>query len=337
MSDVFFKDPLAALDYTLDWSVWLVGAETISTSTWTAQAGLTVDSDSNTATAATVWLSGGTVGQSYTVTNHIVSTGGREENKSFTVKVEEQAVTTSGGVTTRTLIADAMKLIGALAAGESPTADEAKDALARVNDILEAWSLDRLMVSDVVRQAFTLTSGQQKYLWGILGDWGVERPTHIFGARLITLADPTQPLEMPLRLYTDQEWREVSMKSLTGPQPEGMWFNSSYPQAECWFWPIPNVSTLQVAIYHPMPVHDAVTLDTVLVLPPGYKRALRYALAVELAPEFGRQLSPTIYKIAAESKAAIRDMNDRPSELRCDPALTGGSGRWSILTGGFTR
>jgi len=43
----FLKDPDAVLDYGFDWSDWLADGETISTSTWTVETGITKDSDSN--------------------------------------------------------------------------------------------------------------------------------------------------------------------------------------------------------------------------------------------------------------------------------------------------
>jgi hypothetical protein len=86
----YLKDPEANLDYQLDWSPWLEDNEIITTSTFIATTGLTVASSSHTATTATVWLSGGTVGTSYTVTNEIITSGGRIDDRSFTVRVEQR-------------------------------------------------------------------------------------------------------------------------------------------------------------------------------------------------------------------------------------------------------
>lgn len=85
----FTKDAHAVLDYTVDWTRWLAG-DTIVTSTWLVPAGLTKQADSKTKTAATVWLSGGAAGQSYTVTNRITSGAGRTEDRSFNIRVEER-------------------------------------------------------------------------------------------------------------------------------------------------------------------------------------------------------------------------------------------------------
>ena len=66
MPSNWLKDPNASLDYTVDWSAWL-GSDTISAVTWTLETGITKAAQSNTTTAATVWVSGGTAGREYTV------------------------------------------------------------------------------------------------------------------------------------------------------------------------------------------------------------------------------------------------------------------------------
>ena len=88
-SSVFTKDPDAVLDYVIDWSAWL-GVDTISTSTWTVAAGITKVVDTKTTTTATIWLSGGTAGTSYTVADKIVTAGGRTDERTLTIFVENK-------------------------------------------------------------------------------------------------------------------------------------------------------------------------------------------------------------------------------------------------------
>lgn len=86
----YIKDPDAVLDYLNDWTDWLPDGDTIVTSTWTAETGITIDSDTNTTTAAVVWLSGGTAGTKYLVTNHIVTAQGREDDWSILINCKEK-------------------------------------------------------------------------------------------------------------------------------------------------------------------------------------------------------------------------------------------------------
>lgn len=71
---------------------------TISTSTWTVQSGITKDSDNTSAvtirgvsyginTVATIWLSGGTAGDSYYLTNRITTSDSRTLDKTVVVTV----------------------------------------------------------------------------------------------------------------------------------------------------------------------------------------------------------------------------------------------------------
>lgn len=91
MATEFIKDPNAVLDYESDWTVWLATSETITTSTWpVVPTGITKDSDSNTTTTATIWLSGGTAGEDYRCTNRIVTNQGRTNERSILIMVRDQ-------------------------------------------------------------------------------------------------------------------------------------------------------------------------------------------------------------------------------------------------------
>ncbi len=96
----FYKDPQDVLDYEIDWAAaapqgpWLATGETITTSTWTitptGQLAEAPAGHSKTNTTTTIWLLGGVAGQSYRVTNHIVTSQGREKDKSFDVVARDQ-------------------------------------------------------------------------------------------------------------------------------------------------------------------------------------------------------------------------------------------------------
>lgn len=84
------KDPDAVLDYQISWADWLPDGDTIETSEWETVDGITIETDSATSTAATVWLSGGTPNDDYDVTNHIVTAGARVDDRTILVKVRER-------------------------------------------------------------------------------------------------------------------------------------------------------------------------------------------------------------------------------------------------------
>lgn len=85
------KDPDATLEFGRDWSEWLTpNGDTIVASAWIVPAGLTVVNESNTATVALVWLSGGTAGQSYVITNRITTAQSRIDDRSIQIVVRDR-------------------------------------------------------------------------------------------------------------------------------------------------------------------------------------------------------------------------------------------------------
>lgn len=93
---IWIKDPDATLDYEFDWAAppplgpWLPDGDTITASTWAVPEGITKASDSHTDTTTTIWLSGGTAGASYKLTNHITTAAGRIDDRSRYITVKDR-------------------------------------------------------------------------------------------------------------------------------------------------------------------------------------------------------------------------------------------------------
>lgn len=95
-----YKDPDSVIDYGADYASWLSSGETISASAWlidgtTVSAtdtvnGLTLDSATSSMTATAAWLSGGTEGSTYTLTNRVTTSAGRVEDRSMTILCAEK-------------------------------------------------------------------------------------------------------------------------------------------------------------------------------------------------------------------------------------------------------
>jgi hypothetical protein len=82
------KDPNEVKDYEIDWSD-LLDTDTISTTTWLMPTGVTKNSDTNTTTTTTIWLSSGTAGTTYSLTNRITTAGGRTYDRTVKLKVKD--------------------------------------------------------------------------------------------------------------------------------------------------------------------------------------------------------------------------------------------------------
>lgn len=88
MSQSFNKDPEAVSDFAVKWEDWLAN-DAIVASTWTVPAGIVEDHNAFLGFQAIIWLSGGTVGETYTLINHIVTDKGRTEDRSIFITVKE--------------------------------------------------------------------------------------------------------------------------------------------------------------------------------------------------------------------------------------------------------
>lgn len=82
------KDPQAKLDFGLDWTAWL-GVDNITTSTWTADTGLTLTNATYNAKTTTVWIAGGTAGEKLSATNRIITAAGRQDERTIILAIKE--------------------------------------------------------------------------------------------------------------------------------------------------------------------------------------------------------------------------------------------------------
>lgn len=233
-------------------------------------------------------------------------------------------------MTGRDLVASALRLIGAVATGETPSANEATDGLAALNLMLDSWSNESLLIPNTVREVFPLTPGKQAYTIGTGGDFVTSRPIAIEQV-LIQLSTVSPVLELPMKLLTEEEFAGIILKPLTSTFPLYGYAEGTYPLETLNVWPVPNVAN-NIVIYSAKALTQ-LTLDTATSLPPGYERALKYNLALELAPEYGKTVSDAVVAIAVESKAVLKRKNTKPRYLRVDDALKAKPAVWNWMTG----
>jgi hypothetical protein len=83
----FKRDPSAVKDYGFDWASWLSSGDTISTSVWSAGACTVTSAAIVNSSTTMAFISGGTVDETYRVTNRITTAQGRVEEMSFSMPV----------------------------------------------------------------------------------------------------------------------------------------------------------------------------------------------------------------------------------------------------------
>lgn len=225
------------------------------------------------------------------------------------------------------LIKSSLRLINVLASGETPTNDEAQDSLMVLNQMVDAWGAERLMVFTINIAEYSLVPGQQTYTLGVGGNFNAPRPAKIDQITVVYLANPNQPLERPLQYLTDQQWAAIPVKNIPTTLPLQVYDDGAFPLRSLSYWGIPT-QVVNTRIYSWTALTQFASLTNNLTFPPGYFEALRYNLALRLLPEFNitDAPSPNLVGLALEAKARVKSINIPIVDLRCDNALTGNNG-----------
>jgi hypothetical protein len=232
------------------------------------------------------------------------------------------------------IIKGAMRLVGALEAGATPSGEDSSDALDSLNDFMEQLSLDRLVVFQVLNETFTWAAGNATRTIGPSGNFVTVRPTRLEDGCFIR---DSAGYDWPLRTLNSEGFQSIGLKTQANNLPEWIYYAPEMPDGKIYLWPVPSVDvTLSISSLKQLSSFPAPS--TVVVLPPGYKRMLTYSLAVTMAPEWvGRDASATVQGIAAESKAAVMRINTTRPKMPMDRGLRRPSrrGGYNIQSDGY--
>lgn len=225
------------------------------------------------------------------------------------------------------IITSALRLAGVLAASEHPTDEDANDCLAVLNDMADSWNAERLAIFTTSATDFVLTPGKQSYTLGPgTADFVMTRPAQIDSMSSILTTVPTNPVEIPIPMWSVDEWQtKFPVKNVNSSFPLGCYDDGGFPLRTLNFWPIPQQAN-SVRVYSWQPLGAAALGDTVSY-PPGYAEAIRYNLAVRLCAEFAEPVSATVQDMAIKSLARIKTMNAPDLTLKSDLAGSSTTGQ----------
>ena len=209
----------------------------------------------------------------------------------------------------------AFKLCGVLL----PTSAERTSALTTLNDLLALWSAERLLVYFVVEESFALVVGTNVYTIGSAGTFNTVRPQKITAAYLRDSDNIDYPLDVTMALT---EYNRIADKG-TDARPERLYYAPEFPLGKIHF-DSPSDKTYTFNVFSWKPLTSFADLDTTtLVIPAEYVKALRYHLAVDLAPELTVALDPLVIQQTVVSRDIIKNLNAPVvAPARFDSAIT---------------
>jgi hypothetical protein len=215
------------------------------------------------------------------------------------------------------MIKRSLRLARVIGADQVLTASEADDALNVYNAMLDAMSIERLMVYEIQQLSYSWPSGQRVRTIGTAGQLVTPYPIRIEAA-FITVDSQDFPIEI---LEDRRQYDSIPDKTQTSSHPLSFFWDKTYPTANMYLYPVPSGNiTLKLNVWRPLQSFTSLTTD--LSLPPGYQRMIEYNGAVELAPEYGKEVSASVLANARQSKAAIKSVNTPALVSQLDPGLS---------------
>ena len=226
----------------------------------------------------------------------------------------------------------ALRLIGQLAEGETPSPETSADALTAMNQMLDSWSAERLSVFSTQDQVFSWPPGQKSRTLGPTGDFVGNRPVLLDDATYFK--DPTNGISFGIKIINQQQYDGIAVKTVTSTYPQVIWLNMDTPNMDMYIYPVPT-KTLEWHFISVTELDQPATLATALVVPPGYVRAFRFNLACEIAAEFGVEPPATVQRIAMASKRNIKRINNPDDVMSLPYSIVATRQRFNVFAGNF--
>ena len=230
------------------------------------------------------------------------------------------------------LINGALRLLGVLAEGETPSAETSADALNAMNQMIDSWNTERLSIYNTQDQTFNWPADEVIRTLGPTGDFVGNRPVLLEDSTYFR--DPSTNVSFGVKFINQQQYNGIAVKTVTSTYPQVIWVNMTMPNITMAIYPKPT----RLLEWHFVSVQELTqpaTLATNIILPPGYQRAFRYNLACELAPEFGVEPSRQVQRIAMTSKRNIKRINNPDDIMSLPYSLVATRQRFNVYAGNY--
>ena len=219
----------------------------------------------------------------------------------------------------------AMRLLQVLEAGEAPTGEEAEDALNILNNIIDSWANEALMLFARTQHQISFVPGQTRYTIGASGDFNVTRP--VTNGIMNAFTRDSDGTDWPISEIDNDQYQQIILKNTVTTYPLWFYYRATFPLGEIDVFPSPGANlTFFINVKSQFTAFAGVS--TSVDLPPGYVRCLEYALAEELGPEYLKSTTVAnfqqIKSKVIEAKEYIKNTNDvNIPELQSDAAYIG--------------
>lgn len=214
------------------------------------------------------------------------------------------------------IITSALRMIGAIAQGESPTATQISEAAEALNIMIKAWEADGMPLWGLEESDITLVAGVNLYQIGIGKSVNIPKPLKVIQA---WNRDTISSVDIPMRIITKQEYNILGNKTTSG-NPIQIFYQPMLDYGELHIFPTPSTQEAtqnKIYLVYQRPFEDFLISGNNPDFPQEWLEAIKYGLAARLAPEYGMPLEQRQFlnKEAGEVKQAALSFGTEEGSL----------------------
>jgi hypothetical protein len=210
---------------------------------------------------------------------------------------------------------------------------------------IDSWAAEEYTLSIQTRFAITWPGGSAEQTIGPTGgDITTQRPVWINQINYV-VPGSSPAVEVVIAPMDQASYAAESIKDMTSALPLSYFYQTSIDTVlgSITLWPVPN-QTLTLYLYAPKAVTVPVTLDDILIGPPGYAEGFLYNLEERLLHPFSVANPAIVTRVLSLSASAmdrVKRPNTVPVIMGVDAALVpNAGGAYNVLSdsnSGFSR
>jgi hypothetical protein len=203
------------------------------------------------------------------------------------------------------LIKGALRLVGGIGQGETPTTDQTSEAADTLNMMIKGFMGYGMPLWAVKRTNVTLVAATKSYSIGLSATVNTPKPLKIYQAYR---HNNTTNIDVPLQIVSRQEYEQLSGKTSSGP-PNQVYYEPLLSTGTLYVYPAPDSSTATnevITIVYQRPFEDFDAAGDEPDFPQEWYEVIKYGLAVRLAGEYG---------LERFSRKALKDEFEKLLEL----------------------
>jgi hypothetical protein len=206
-----------------------------------------------------------------------------------------------------------MRTATILGASDVMEGNDAADALLVLNQMMDAWQAERLFAYQIVSRTHALTTGVATYSIGPGGTIDVDRPVRIEWA----FTRDSQHYDRPMNIVPDQVFASITRKDQGNNFPTVLYYAPGFPLGSIRIWEHPSAN-LVMHLGCWVTLSEFADLNSSVTLPPGYEQAIVLSMAELLSPEYGKEPSGSLVRMAAKARANIQQNNLPDPRIACE-------------------